>query len=276
MYSFCKFQPDVLFIAKTIFNLNLWACKGKIEIRWVVRRMLGKQVEVTVDRLDNGGNTSHDGSQSSHMVLNGHIHTLAGQKSAYFMGSKGFHTSMRGTVIAIADKGINERLIVAPADCIYYEPEIRSAIAYDSGIAPRKLLCLYEKSCGAVVFRRDSDELRFLLVKNKNGCHWGFPKGHVEAGETEQQTAVREVREETGLHITILDGFRETSQYRPFGRVKKQVVFFVAQSEQSDVTIQQTEIDRFQWATFSEATRLFRYDNDVRVLQAALDWLQHY
>lgn len=55
-----------------------------------------------------------------------------------------------------------------------------------------------EKSCGAVLLRWECNELEVLLVRHRNGSHWSFPKGHVEAGEQERQTALREIREETG------------------------------------------------------------------------------
>ena len=57
-----------------------------------------------------------------------------------------------------------------------------------------------EKSCGALVVRRGKNETEILLIKH-NGGHWAFPKGHVEAGESEEQTALREVQEETGLTV---------------------------------------------------------------------------
>ena len=70
-----------------------------------------------------------------------------------------------------------------------------------------------EKSCGAVVFtRRDDGEIRYVLVQQHSG-RYCFPKGHVEAGETEHQTALREIWEETGLRPQILPGFRESESY---------------------------------------------------------------
>ncbi len=197
----------------------------------------------------------------------------ASQKKAYTIGFPKGKKQAQGMVIAIVDKGIQERYIVAPEGSVYYAPELSAALSVTEGKPSHRLMCLYEKSCGAVVFRQEGRDLRFLLVKNKNGRHWGFPKGHMEKGETEEQTAIREVREETGLHIEILSGFRETSLYRPFGRIKKQVVFFLAQSGQSRITLQRTEIDHFRWATFFEAVKLFRYDNDIRVLKAAEKWI---
>jgi 8-oxo-dGTP pyrophosphatase MutT (NUDIX family) len=178
-----------------------------------------------------------------------------------------------GVVIAVAEKGGRECFVVAPEGKIYYEPEIRRALSTADNRRTGRLLCLFEKSCGAVVFRWEEGTARFLLVKNRNGRHWGFPKGHVELDETEQQTAMREVREETGLAVQFLDGFREMSTYRPYGKIKKQVVFFVACSTEGEVTIQASEIDRFLWADYETALRLFRYENDLRVLRAAMRWI---
>lgn len=56
-----------------------------------------------------------------------------------------------------------------------------------------RLECLYESSCGAVIFHDIKGEVRYLLIKNKRSAHWGFPKGHIERGETKEQTAIREV-----------------------------------------------------------------------------------
>ena len=59
-----------------------------------------------------------------------------------------------------------------------------------------------EKSCGALVLCREDGEWKMLLTQNRNGGHWAFLKGHVEAGETEKETAIREVLEETGLEVS--------------------------------------------------------------------------
>ena len=59
----------------------------------------------------------------------------------------------------------------------------------------------HEKSCGALVYRKHGDRTELLLIKHRFGGHWSFPKGHVELGENEFQTALREVKEETGLDV---------------------------------------------------------------------------
>ncbi|MBR6598855.1 MAG: NUDIX domain-containing protein, partial [Oscillospiraceae bacterium] len=69
---------------------------------------------------------------------------------------------------------------------------------------------LYEKSCGGVVYRKSHGNLEILLIKHINSGHWSFPKGHIEANETEQETALREIKEETGIDVVLDPSFRET------------------------------------------------------------------
>ncbi len=232
--------------------------------------MLGKRVEIELEKKE----AVRDSSLLR--LYRGRIVSMPFLgKPAYLAGARPPIRRYHGTVIAVVDRGEQERIIVAPEGSVYYEPELRAAVRAIEGNVPRKMLCLYEKSCGAVIFwRQKAGPTLFLLVKNRNGRHWGFPKGHVEEGESEEQTAMREVCEETGLQVSICKGFREVSAYRPFGRIRKQVVFFLAEKQEGSVTIQHTEIDRFQWATASQAQELFRYENDRRVLRAALQWLR--
>ena len=71
----------------------------------------------------------------------------------------------------------------------------------------------HEKSCGTVIFRKARGKYAVLLIKNKYTDCWSFPKGHVEPGENEYQTAIRETREETGIDVKIENGFRMESNY---------------------------------------------------------------
>ena len=99
----------------------------------------------------------------------------------------------------------------------------------------------YEYSCGAVVFTRIGGVPHYLLVRAKDqrkGCH-GFPKGHMEPGETEEQTALREIFEETGLRVQLLEGFRAVTEY-PLPcppDTRKRVVFFLAEYKNQPVRI---------------------------------------
>ena len=91
----------------------------------------------------------------------------------------------------------------------------------------------YEYSCGAVVFTRIDGAPHYLLVRAKDqpeGCH-GFPKVHMESRETERETALREIFEETGLRVELLEGFRAVTEY-PLPTppdTRKRVLFFLAE-----------------------------------------------
>ena len=69
-----------------------------------------------------------------------------------------------------------------------------------------------DKSCGVVLFNSGKVLLlRHSSISSRGGGHWDFPKGHIDDGETEIQTALRELEEETGIaHANVLDGFRDT------------------------------------------------------------------
>ena len=71
---------------------------------------------------------------------------------------------------------------------------------------------LTEKSCGAVVFTRIDNEIKYLIIESEEGFY-GFSKGHMENGESEHETAHREIKEETGADVIILDGFRTTDSH---------------------------------------------------------------
>lgn len=126
-----------------------------------------------------------------------------------------------------------------------------------------------EKSCGALVIRKTGDTYDLVLLRHRFGGHWSFPKGHVEAGETERQTALREVREETGLSIRLLDGFRESVEYFPQAGVKKQVVYFLGVAQGDELVRQEEEISELRWAPLLEAGDLVTFANDKRLIRLA-------
>lgn len=173
------------------------------------------------------------------------------------------------TVIATTQLNNNIKYIAAPSGQIFYEPEIIELLGEVRNVRYNKMTCLYEKSCGAIVFHRFSDGIKVLLVKNHNGRYWSFPKGHIEKGENEHQTATREIKEETGLSVNFYDNYRQISDYVPFGKIKKRVVFFLAESKTANVKIQRSEIDLYTWVSFAEAQKMCRYENDLRVLKKA-------
>lgn len=131
----------------------------------------------------------------------------------------------------------------------------------------------YEKSCGALVFRRGTGEdnaIYVLMIRHKSGGHRSFPKGHVEAGEDEHMTAIREVFEETAVSIRIRSSFRETVRYSPASGVMKDVVYFLAFTDQVDIQPREGEIAEVAWVPISVAEQYLTHENDKIVFRAAL------
>ena len=134
----------------------------------------------------------------------------------------------------------------------------------------------HEKSCGALIFRRQADEsLQFLLIRHQGTeGHWSFPKGHVELGETEVQTALREVREETGLHIRLLKGFRHCVEYYPKPDIHKRVIYFLGTPlDEGILILQQEEVSEARWLDWNAAYRQVTYENDRNLLNRAATFL---
>lgn len=131
-----------------------------------------------------------------------------------------------------------------------------------------------EKSCGAVVYRETDSGIEFLAIKSKAHGDWGFPKGHMEKGESEQETAKREVLEETGLNVTLVDQFRTTIEYTMPNGIAKEVVYFIGKAlPEHNVRLQQEEIQEYRWLKFNEILPLISYKNTREVLIKAKKFL---
>ena len=119
----------------------------------------------------------------------------------------------------------------------------------------------YEKSCGAVVF--DGDKV--LVIQQVKG-HWGFPKGHVEEGETEVETAMREIKEETNIDVEINENYRYIERYSPEENVEKDVVFFVAKKIGGEIKVQEEEVKATEWLSPREAVERVTYESSKRIM----------
>lgn len=134
----------------------------------------------------------------------------------------------------------------------------------------------YEKSCGAVIFRRAEDSWNVLLIRHTKGRHISFPKGHVEPGETESQTAEREILEETGLRVRVDRRFRAENRYNIRPDTQKLVVIFAATTDQAELTPQPEEIAEAFWLTVDEAAERLTYERDRRIMRDAFEHIQKY
>tara|TARA_B100001146_G_C15881790_1_gene306368 strand:+ start:88 stop:504 length:417 start_codon:yes stop_codon:yes gene_type:complete len=134
-----------------------------------------------------------------------------------------------------------------------------------------------EKSCGLVVF--NSNKILLLKYSDNNaqgkGGHWDFPKGHVEQNETEIETALRELEEETGISkVKIIDNFRHSISYtfsRKSESISKEVIFFLASTVEKRVILSHEHID-YVWLDFNNALEKLTYENARQILKKALPY----
>jgi len=145
-----------------------------------------------------------------------------------------------------------------------------------------------EKSAGAIIFRKENGINYYLLLHYGTG-HWEFPKGHIEAGETEEETLQREAFEETGINVLkIIPGFKKYIKYffrqykdkvseadRRAGKtpwVFKLVTFFVAETKIKDIKISPEHTD-FLWLPIDEAIKKTTFKNSKKLLKEADDFV---
>lgn len=130
----------------------------------------------------------------------------------------------------------------------------------------------YEKSCGAVVYKIEDGKL-FFLVEHMVQGHISIPKGHVEGNETEEETALREIREETGLEVALDTVFRHDVSYSPEPGVEKKVIFFCACPTGGVMKNQEIEVSALEWLPYDQAIEAVTYDTDKEVLAHASVYL---
>ena len=132
-----------------------------------------------------------------------------------------------------------------------------------------------EKSCGAVVFKRNG-EVQYLLLHYEAG-HWDYVKGQVEPEESEKNTVVRELREETGItDARFIEGFREEISYfyrREGKTVHKEVIFFLIETKDSNVKLSYEHIG-YKWLNYEKAMERLTFANAKKVLAKAQEFLR--
>lgn len=258
--------------------------KGKDSfIKSVIREaqnhiVLGKNILVKVDKTKIYDDATDENNTYlvNYGFAIGHFTRHSKKQGVYILGMTEDTGTFSGQVIAIANRvdDIEDIWIVAPTDTVIYEPEIKIALQPYEIKFNTKYRCLYEKSCGAVVYVINNNRINYLIIKSVNS-HFGFPKGHMEIGENEEQTATREVFEEVGLAVNFVEGFREVKKYTLFDKIKKEVVYFLSESKCENIALMECEVEECNLVTFEEAMIKLTYFNDKVILKKANDFLKY-
>lgn len=159
-------------------------------------------------------------------------------------------------------------VVLSDKDNYLYQHEIAEAVDYWEKSNDNRIYCLREKSCGAVVFTEEGGERKYLIIRMNLG-HCGLPKGHTEKYEDEVATALREVREETGVEITLVEGFRKAVEYSLSAKTKKESVYFLGRFDGKNIKIQESEVSSYRLCSYEMARKFITYENDRAILDAA-------
>ena len=132
-----------------------------------------------------------------------------------------------------------------------------------------------EKSAGAIIFRRENNKTKYLLIKYGWG-HWEFPRGLIEKGESLEETAKREIAEETGIKdVKFIPGFKKWIKF--FFKLKEKNVmkiatFLLAETETEKIKLSHEHTD-YNWLEYKEALERLTFDNSKKILEKANEYL---
>ena len=211
------------------------------------QELLGKNVHVEVDRP-----IGYRHGDIVYPINYGYIPGIPGgdgeEQDAYILGVNEPVSSFDGQVIGVIRRrnDCEDKLVVAPEGTLLHQGQIAEAVHFQEQYFISTIDCLFRKSCGVLPYRISNGKREYLLVFEKFSQCWSLPKGHMEAGETEAETALRELFEETGLHAELDLGKSATIEYPISPIARKQVVFYLGQVSGTP-RVRDGEIEGFRW-----------------------------
>ena len=234
-------------------TFKYYRCEAIKAERWQkAKDMIGKLVHVVVDRP-----VGYQHGDIVYPINYGYIPGLiAGdgeEQDVYILGFNEPLATFDGQVIAaICRKNdCEDKLVVAPTGSMYHQAQIAEAVHFQEQYFCSRIISCFKKSCGVLPYRTMNGKREFLLVFETYSKCWSLPKGHIEMGETDVQTAQRELYEETGL-TAALDTSRWSSIEYPISAfARKEVVFCLGEVAGVPQT-RDGEIDKFKWVTAGE------------------------
>jgi inorganic pyrophosphatase len=244
-----------------------------------VKSYLGKTVEIEIDRPV-GYVHKKENYSLTYPINYGYIPGVLGgdgeELDVYLLGVNEPVDRYTAKIIGIAhrENDVEDKLIAAPEGTLFYQNEIAEAVHFQEQYYKTKIEAIYEKSAGAVVYTVLDNSVKYLLIKSQNG-DVGFPKGHIERGETEEAAALREIFEETSIKANIVGDFKETVSYTMPNGKSKTVVYFAAEFEnQTPKHNDGFEYNEYMLLDYTEALKALTFDNMKEILLKANNYLK--
>lgn len=125
-----------------------------------------------------------------------------------------------------------------------------------------------EISAGAVLYYDHGSTREYVLVRRRSNGECGSPKGHIEAGETEEQAALREMREECCVHATLIPGFREVTEYDMPNGNRKRAIYFAASCTEAPKTNPEEPLEVLR-LPYAAAMKALTFENSREILEKA-------
>ena len=247
--------------------------------RELVRAYLGKTVEVIIDRPI--GYIHHVKGITLHYTVNyGYLPGVLGgdgeEQDVYVLGVSEPLERFTGRIIGAIRRAddFEDKLVAAPAGMVFTQAEIAEAVHFVEKYFDSTVDSLVRRSCGVIPYRITERGAELLLALQTNTA-WTFPKGHMEAFESERETALRELGEETGLTAALREDFRDMVEYSMRNGCLKQVVLFLGEA-QGEIRVNQKELVECRWVTIGEAGTLLQknYDRILERIQRVLEGIQ--
>ena len=212
-----------------------------------MQALLGTTVHVVIDRP-----IGYLHGDILYPVNYGYIPGMDGgdgeEQDAYILGIDTPLTEFDGMVIGVVMRknDCEDKLVVAPKGMELHQGQIAEAVRFQEQYFDTYIIPLFHKSCGILPYRIHQGQREYLIVFEEFSQCWSLPKGHMEAGETEVQAALRELYEETGLTGQPDVTKRAVLEYplRPIGR--KQVILFPALVTGTP-KVRPGEIQNYRW-----------------------------
>ena len=250
------------------------------ERKALVKSYLGKTVDIKIDRPI-GYVHKKENYCLIYPINYGYVPGVLGgdgeELDVYLLGVNEPVVEYKVKIIGIVhrENDVEDKLIAAPTDMVFYQNEIAEAIHFQEQYYKTTVESIYEKSAGAVVYTVLDDKIKYLLIKSQNG-DIGFPKGHVEQGENEEAAALREIYEETSIKAELTGDFKAKIEYTmPNGKSKTVIYFTAVYANQTPKHNDGYEHNEYMLLEYDAALNSLTFENTKEILTKANEFINH-